>query len=32
MAYMAETIHENKNLPDQMKKMAAEINEVLEDY
>ena len=32
MAYMAETIHENKNVPDQMRKMAAEINEVLSDY
>ena len=32
MAYMAETIHENKNVPEQMRKMAAEINEVLRDY
>ena len=31
LAYMAETITENKNVPDQMKKMSAEINEVLAD-
>ena len=31
MAYMAETINENMNVPEQMRKMAAEINEVLQD-
>ncbi|QQO08306.1 extracellular solute-binding protein [Breznakiella homolactica] len=32
IAYMQETILENKNVPSQMDKMAQEINEVLEDY
>ncbi|MDR0998363.1 MAG: extracellular solute-binding protein [Treponema sp.] len=31
MTYMAETVNEHKNVPEQMKKMAAEINEVLAD-
>jgi multiple sugar transport system substrate-binding protein len=30
MAYMAETINENKNVADQMRKMAVEINEALQ--
>jgi multiple sugar transport system substrate-binding protein len=32
IAYMAETINENKNVPEQMRKMAAEINDVLKDF
>jgi multiple sugar transport system substrate-binding protein len=32
LTYMGETIYENRNMPEQMRIMAAEINDVLSDY